>query len=546
MPEILLIQPPIKDFYLTRKRTIPYGLACLAASLGQAGFSVGLFDALATGKSRPIDRPAHMAYLDTFYGKPDTSPFALFHQYRYFGYSYQHIKKIVKDSGAFMVGISSLFTAYSAEALQVAATVKAVDPGIVVVLGGHHPTALPAAAMQSEHVDFVIRGEAETSLPELAHAVKTGRSPETVPGIVFRRSDGRLQVSDPVWIKNLNACAPPAGHLVKHNYYKRGPKGAAVVMASRGCPLNCSYCAFGSGGGFPYRKRSVRAIMREIEVQVRENDVGFIDFEDENLSMDRRWFMTLLEAIQGRFGKQGLELRAMNGLFPLALDDLLIRAMRDAGFKTLNLAVGTTAADQLKRFNRTDVSAAFDDALASACRYGLEAVGYMIAGAPDQAAETSLADLLYLAERRVLAGVSIFYPAPGSRDYTRCRQRGLLPERFGLMRATALPMDQRTSRIEAVTLLRLGRILNFIKQLKDKGVSISPGQLCEPGKFPETGNRMDVGIWLLRVFFESGIIRGLTPDGHLFAHTASQPLIRAFIDGIKGLTVKGVVTAGQG
>ena len=43
MPDILLIQPPIKDFYLTRKRTVPYGLACLAASLEQAGFSVGLF-----------------------------------------------------------------------------------------------------------------------------------------------------------------------------------------------------------------------------------------------------------------------------------------------------------------------------------------------------------------------------------------------------------------------------------------------------------------------------------------------------------------------
>jgi anaerobic magnesium-protoporphyrin IX monomethyl ester cyclase len=545
MPEILLIQPPIKDFYLTRKRTVPYGLACLAASLEKAGLSVGLLDALATGKSRPIDRPEHMAHLDAFYGKPDTSPFALFHQYRYFGYSHQHIKKVIKESGAFMVGISSLFTAYSAEALEVAATVKSVRPEAVVVLGGHHPTALPAAVMQSEHVDFVIRGEAETSLPELALAIKTGRSPETVPGIVFRQPDGRLKVSDPVWIKNLDACPPPAGHLIKRNYYKRGPHGAAVVMASRGCPLNCSYCAFGSGGGFPYRKRSIRSIMEEIETQVRDNAVGFIDFEDENLSMDRGWFMKLMGAISQRFGDREMELRAMNGLYPPALDDAMIRAMRTAGFKTLNLAVGTTAADQLKRFNRTDVSAAFDAALASALSHGLEAVGYVIAGAPDQSAATSLADLLYLAERRVLAGVSIFYPAPGSLDYDRCRQRGLLPERFGLMRATALPVDQRTSRPEAVTLLRLGRILNFMKHLKDKGVPFSPGQFCKPGEFPEAGDRLEVGIWLLQDFFQSGIIRGLTPDGHLFAHTVSQRLTRGFIEGIKALDVKGVAASGS-
>lgn len=543
MPEILLIQPPIQDFYLTRKRTIPYGLTCLAAALEAAGFSVGLFDALATGKSRPIRRPNKMAYLDAFFGRPDTSPFALFHQFRHFGYSHPHIKKIIKESGAFMVGISSLFTAYSAEALKVAAMAKSVDPDIVVVMGGHHPTALPEAVMDSEYVDFVIRGEAETSLPELAHAVKNGRTPETIPGLVFRCPDRRLKVSEPVWINDLDACACPAAHLVKHKYYKRGPQGAAVVMASRGCPLNCSYCAFGSGGGYPYRKRSVAAIMREIESQVRDNDVGFVDFEDENLSMDRRWFMELLEAIRQRFGRSGIELRAMNGLFPPALDDRMIRAMGAAGFKTLNLALGTTDTQQLERFNRMDVRAAFDAALESARRYGLEAVGYVIAGAPDQTAAASLADLLYLAARRVLAGVSIFYPAPGSLDYDRCRRRGLLPEAFGLMRATALPMDHTTSRLESVTLLRLGRILNFMKFLKDRGVPFLPEKAASSGELAISADRTTVGRWLLQDFFRSGIIQGLTPDGQLFDHLVSHRLTRSFIEGIQHLDVKGVAAA---
>ena len=540
MPEILLIQPPIQDFYLTRKRTIPYGLTCLAASLEEAGFSVGLFDALATGKSKPVERPDKMAYLDTFYGRPDISPFALFHQFRHFGYSHQYIRKIIQDSGAFMVGISSLFTAYSGEALKVAAAVKSVDPDIVVVMGGHHPTALPEAVMGGGHVDFVIRGEAEKSLPLLARAVKDGLSPGAIPGLVSGRPDGRLAVLAPAWIDDLDACAPPAAHLIKHKYYKRGPQGAAVIMASRGCPLNCSYCAFGSGGGVPYRKRSVASILREIEGQVRENDVGFIDFEDENLSMDRRWFMELLAAIRRRFGARGLELRAMNGLFPPALDDALIRAMGAAGFKTLNLALGTTDVDQLKRFNRADVRGAFDAALESARRCGLEAVGYMIAGAPDQTADASLEDLFFLAARRVLAGVSIFYPAPGSREYDRCRQRGLLPETFGLMRATALPLDHTTRRLESVTLLRLGRILNFMKSLKDKGVPFLPVRDTASGKLSADANRTDVGIRLLQVFFKTGTIKGLTPDGKQFDHVVSTRLTRKFIEGIQHLDVKGV------
>ena len=40
MADILLIQPPVEDFYFTFKRSIPYGLASIAASLKQKGFSV--------------------------------------------------------------------------------------------------------------------------------------------------------------------------------------------------------------------------------------------------------------------------------------------------------------------------------------------------------------------------------------------------------------------------------------------------------------------------------------------------------------------------
>ena len=47
MPDVVLIAPPIREFYLTKKRTIPYGLACIAKQLEQAGFSCTIIDALA-------------------------------------------------------------------------------------------------------------------------------------------------------------------------------------------------------------------------------------------------------------------------------------------------------------------------------------------------------------------------------------------------------------------------------------------------------------------------------------------------------------------
>ena len=194
MVDILLIQPPIADFYLTAKRTIPYGLASIAAAVSQRGYTVAILDAMATGKSRVIALPEGMHDLGPYYGRKDHGPFSLFHQFRHYGYSFEHIGRQIKASGARIVGIASLFTAYSDMALAVARIAKASLPDCKVVLGGHHPTALPAEVMAEPAVDLVLLGEGEVGLPALAEALMAGRDLAGVPGIVFRRPDGALHI----------------------------------------------------------------------------------------------------------------------------------------------------------------------------------------------------------------------------------------------------------------------------------------------------------------------------------------------------------------
>ena len=69
--------------------------------------------------------------------------------------------------------------------------------------------------------------------------------------------------------------------------------------------------------------------------------------------------------------------------------------MKAAGFKTLNLSLGSISEAQLRRFNRPDVREAFDNVLILAEKYSLNAVGYVIVGAPFQSAEDSLSDLIF-------------------------------------------------------------------------------------------------------------------------------------------------------
>jgi hypothetical protein len=538
MTDILLIQPPIRDFYLTAKRTLPYGLARIAATLRRAGFTVEICDGLASSKSRIVPWPAQMAYLTPYYGRADLSPFGLFHHYRHFGYSLEHVARQAKASKARMIGISSLFTAYSDLALETAAAVKKACPGVPIVLGGHHPTALPEAVIGHPAVDYVLRGDGEAGFPALARAICQGTALTRIPGLVRRRSDGSLSMAPPAVVDDLDTLPVPAFDLIAWRHYQRGGRGSLAMTASSGCPLRCTYCAVNASGYHGFRRRSVASVLSELKAAFDARPMGFIDFEDEHLSVDKEWTLDLLTRIAETFGKWKPELRAMNGLFAPHLDEAVIEAMRRAGFKSLNLALISTAPSQLKRFARPDIRPDFDRVLHLARRFAMDCVAYLIVAGPEQDPIASVDDLLYLAQRRVLAGVSVFYPAPGSSDFQWCRRKQLLPRDAMLMRSTALPLAHKTDRDQTVTILRLGRLLNFMKNRIDCGASM-PLPEKAPGTIDPNTERMAIGQRLLAAFLRDGVICGVEPDGRVYRHTIDPSLTRRFLSACRGMTLKG-------
>lgn len=538
MPDILLIQPPICDFYLTAKRTQPYGLASIAASLRKADFSVEILDGLATTKSRIIPWPGRMDYLTPYYGRPDLSPFGLFHHYRRFGYSLEHIAKQAKAAGAFLIGISSLFSAYSDVALETAAAVKKVCPQVPIVFGGHHPTALPESVIDHPAVDYVLRGDGEIGLPALAKAIREKTSLESVPGLVHRAPDGAVAIKPPVAAADLDALPIPAFDLISWRHYQRAGRASLALTATRGCPMRCTYCAVNASSYHGYRQRSIESVMAELKSAFTLQPMGFIDFEDEHICADKQWVLGLMNQITHHFGRWRPELRAMNGLYAPNLDNAVLQRMQEAGFKTLNLALISTVVSQLKRFARPDISGDVDRVLHNARKRGMNTVAYLIVGGPEQDPCLSVDDLLFLAQREVLAGVSVFYPAPGSGDYRWCQRHHLLPSDPILMRSSALPLSHITDRTQSVTLLRLGRVLNFMKNLIDHGAPLPPASKA-PGKIEKGMDRAAIGKLLLGAFFYDGLIRGLDADGELYPHTVDLSLTKRFIDRCRKIDLKG-------
>lgn len=123
---------------------------------------------------------------------------------------------------------------YSA-AVAVARRVREQQPAAVVAVGGHHPSVRPDDFREhGDLFDWVITGEMELAVVELAGMLAAGRRPE--PGCAV--------VEGPP----LPLDAAHAPDFAAYPYAREGLAELAVFL-SRGCPFNAPACLLRPGGG---------------------------------------------------------------------------------------------------------------------------------------------------------------------------------------------------------------------------------------------------------------------------------------------------------
>jgi radical SAM superfamily enzyme YgiQ (UPF0313 family) len=567
--KILLIQPPVEDFYQTSLRTLPVGLLYLAASLRCAGIDVEILDCQATMHKHVLQVPPEFAYLKRYYQPGNLSPFKLFNHYRHYGLPWEEIRERIRQAHADVIGISALFTPFYREALHVAALAKAVDPTCPVIMGGAHINACPAQVLADPHVDFVVLGEGERTLPELVSALRDNRH-AAISGIcgVGYKTSGKLVVPEHGdLIEDIDALPLPTRDLIDPTRYTLGGKRVTMLITSRGCPYHCTFCSIFLTAGRQFRTRSISGIIHEMRLCREHFGTEIFDIEDDNFSFDQKRATAILGAIREEFGDAGIELLAMNGISAANLSESLVQEMQRTGFRALNLALVTSDKQRQRATKRPGSTPHFDRVVQKGAAVGLEMVNYLILGLPDSSLEEMLTSIVHLMERPVLIGPSVFYATPGTESYRQCLERGLLtsPE-LALQRSTCFAVETpHFTRLDLVTLFRLCRVLNFVKARLDAQpggageyawadlVAISHLLPSLPRidtlyHVPRKLTAAEIGGWLLRTFLQEGHVFGLQfvrrdaaqVTYRVYEEASSAFVIEAFRKQAAGKTVYGV------
>jgi len=194
--------------------------------------------------------------------------------------------RMVKEEGFELIGITAT-TVQINSALFIAKTIKDAFPDKKIVMGGPHPNVMLEDVLAEDVVDYVVRGEGEFTMLELAGE----KDLPDIQGLSYK--SGRKIISNPRRppIKDLDKLPFPARHLV--SMYKYGPTPgnykrlpAFSMITSRGCPGKCTFCntdIFGKS----IRFRSARNIADEIIHLIDEYRIKEISFYDDTFTISR-------------------------------------------------------------------------------------------------------------------------------------------------------------------------------------------------------------------------------------------------------------------
>ncbi len=315
--KVLLITPPYHCGVLESAGTwMPLGMVYVAGSLQNAGYEVKIYDAMSK-----------------------------FH-------TLKDIKNHIKDYCPDAVGTAA-YTSSLYDAISVLKIAKEVNPEIITLLGGIHPTFCWEEILQKDGgaVDYVIRGEGEVTTVELLNHLFAENNLD-VPGIAYMRDGKIICTKQRPLISDLDVL-PAAWNLVEwRDYTFKTKKNStlAVVSSSRGCTQKCTFCSQRLFWREKWRARSPENFVSELEYLNANFGVDVAMIADETPTYDRKRWEEILDLLIEK--NLDLELLMETRVDYIMRDKDIMEKYKKAGIVHIYVGAESASQNTLDRYQK--------------------------------------------------------------------------------------------------------------------------------------------------------------------------------------------------
>jgi radical SAM superfamily enzyme YgiQ (UPF0313 family) len=295
--------------------------------------------------------------------------------------------------------------------------------GVKLVAGGPHASACPDEALD-HGFDFVLRGEAEVSFPVLADALEGRGDLGQVDGLSFVDRGQHRHLPEPPPVSDLDALPDPLSALDAFDRAVYGTAEVAVpagLLASRGCPAACTFCA-NNVTGRRLRCHSPARVASEVRRLVHGFHRPAFSFFDDSFAVGRARVERLCHAIEEVGGAHWT-----CTAHPAHLDRKLLALMQHAGCGGVDIGIESGDPDMLKAIGKGVTTERVLQVLEWAGELGMHTVVNLMVGWPDETEAQLDATLAFIEGAAPLAGGfnarGVLVPHPATELYERHHER---------------------------------------------------------------------------------------------------------------------------
>jgi radical SAM superfamily enzyme YgiQ (UPF0313 family) len=308
--------------------------------------------------------------------------------------------------------------------VQPAYALAAALEDFTLVAGGPHATIVPAEPL-AHGFDWVIRGEGEDALVELAEVVDGRRAAAEVAGLSWIDRGMVRHNPERPFNTELDRLAPPLSSLDLFDPAWYGATEAlppAGLLSSRGCPAACTFCS-NDVTGRRFRYRSAASVAAEIGyLRERFGSVGF-SFFDDSFAVGRRRVKELCDAI----ASVGAPVWWTCTAHPAHLDREVLADMKRAGCAGIDIGMESADPGMLVRIGKGVTVERVMQVLEWCAELGIHSVVNLMFGWPDETDAELDATIGFLDRAVDIAGGfnarGVVVPYPGTQVYEQNHER---------------------------------------------------------------------------------------------------------------------------
>ena len=292
---------------------------------------------------------------------------------------------------------------------------------IPIIIGGPHTMINPETLINDQNIDYVIKGEAEDTLPELIKAINSKKNLEEIPNLIFKKENKIISTPIKDQEKDINEYPFPARELLNNKYYfSIFTKGNVCtgIITSRGCPYNCIFC---NPLYKKIRKRSIENVIQEIKEVIQKHNILYFEFFDETFNLNKKWLIDFCQKIID----EKINMRWRIRCRPDLIDDEISSILKKANCITISLGIESANENTLKFFKKNYTLTDIKKAIKSIKEHKLKIHGYFILGSPTETKEEMLNTIDFAIKSKIdYASFTLLTPIPGTELYKIAIEKG--------------------------------------------------------------------------------------------------------------------------